>query len=352
MTCVNPVNQPIYQALLDKAASYPADKVFQATAYKKAAEGVARWKYNLYRDDHYEDHYDVPGVGASIGVFIEDFIESNPQPIQPTIIPLSNQTDINTPDDLFPSDGYNYAAEAMTTAHNIAAQNAPKHTDWSNDDAQRDDAQRSAFQARLAASRVQEVVLGTINDGQVRSSSRLQAKPKVQYNHDDDDTDAVANDSDETYIDEEGVDKEDLDEREQVIQAIKGLCTKNGWEYSDDLYTEYNQWRATATEDYKTKKYIHLQRYRDLSEPAIAKRWATRFSHSLRKQKQRKEIDRVIFKYCYKHNIQYEGDMINKYIAWYNTPYIQQWVKINYIYRSYITPINKWFTTLKKIIVW
>jgi hypothetical protein len=85
MTCVNPINQPIYQALLDKAASYPPDKVFQATAYKKAAEGVASWKYSLYGDNHYEDHYDVPGVGASIGVFIEDFIESNPAPTDDAI---------------------------------------------------------------------------------------------------------------------------------------------------------------------------------------------------------------------------------------------------------------------------
>jgi hypothetical protein len=349
MMCVNPINQPIYQALLDKAASYPPEKHYQAQAYTNVAKCVRAWTYNLYTDY-------VPAVGCvgpRIASFIYDFRKKNPQPIQPTILPLSNQTDINTPDtpdDVFASDGYQGAIEAMDTAHNIAAQNAPKHTAWSNDDAQRDDAERAAFQARLDASRIQEVVLGTITDGGVRRSSRLQSKPKVQYCDDDDD--AVDDDSDETYIDDQRVDEEDLDEREKIIQTIKGLCAKKGWEYSDDLITEYDAWRATATEDYKIKKYIHLQGYRNLSEPAIAKQWATQFSDSLRKQKQRSKIAHGLRKYCDKNKIQYEDTMYNKYIAWYYTPSIQEWVKNSYIAPSYITPISGWFATLKKVIVW
>ena len=75
MSCSVPVNQPIYQALIDKAASYPADKSYQAKAYKKAAESVAAWNYNLYND------YipSVPGVGISIQKFIEEFIKANPE---------------------------------------------------------------------------------------------------------------------------------------------------------------------------------------------------------------------------------------------------------------------------------
>lgn len=76
MSCSVPVNQSIYQALIDKAASYPADKSYQAKAYKKAAESVATWNYNLYTD------YipSVPGVGISIQKFIEEFIQNNPVP--------------------------------------------------------------------------------------------------------------------------------------------------------------------------------------------------------------------------------------------------------------------------------
>jgi hypothetical protein len=73
--CIISQNQPIYQALLDKAASYPADKFYQTKAYQKAAESVSKWNYNLYND------YipSIPGVGISIENFIYDFTKANPE---------------------------------------------------------------------------------------------------------------------------------------------------------------------------------------------------------------------------------------------------------------------------------
>lgn len=69
MTCRVPANQMIYQALLNKAASYPADKNYQAAAYRNAAESVSNWLYDL-RNDYV---LAVPGVGTSIAKFITDF---------------------------------------------------------------------------------------------------------------------------------------------------------------------------------------------------------------------------------------------------------------------------------------
>ncbi len=69
MACRVPANQMIYQALLNKAASY-TDQPYKAKAYKKAAESVAAWLYDLRND--YVDA--VPNVGPSISKFIEDFI--------------------------------------------------------------------------------------------------------------------------------------------------------------------------------------------------------------------------------------------------------------------------------------
>ena len=46
-TCVISQNQPIYQALLDKATTYPADKPYQAKAYRTAAESVLSYDKNL-----------------------------------------------------------------------------------------------------------------------------------------------------------------------------------------------------------------------------------------------------------------------------------------------------------------
>ncbi len=96
--CVTPINQAIYQALLNKAASYPADKQYQANAYKKAAESVSGWNYSLYN----EYLPSIPGIGPSIQKFIEEFIKN----------------------EVFPSEKNDYTA--MNTARKIAAENAPK----------------------------------------------------------------------------------------------------------------------------------------------------------------------------------------------------------------------------------
>ncbi len=68
--CVVPANQPIYDALLNKAASYLAWRPCEANAYKKAAESVAVWPYDL-RNDY---ALAVPNVDPSIAKYIKDFI--------------------------------------------------------------------------------------------------------------------------------------------------------------------------------------------------------------------------------------------------------------------------------------
>ena len=95
MTCVNPTNQPIYNALITQADSYPADKPYQAKAYRKAAEGVARWNYDLYKDYVYA----VPGVGTHIGEFIEDFLKMFPTTESYLAVCNSLTKQPDTPDD-------------------------------------------------------------------------------------------------------------------------------------------------------------------------------------------------------------------------------------------------------------
>ena len=82
-TCVVPQNQPIYQALIDKAASYPADKIYQSKAWKIAADSVAEADRNLYTEGRV---YQLNGVGVRIEDFINKFIDNHPvttQPAQP-----------------------------------------------------------------------------------------------------------------------------------------------------------------------------------------------------------------------------------------------------------------------------
>jgi hypothetical protein len=81
----------IYKALLDKAASYPVNKVFQIAAYKKVAESVLNhtWDINeIARQNHWwkgQGRY-IPGNGDSIREFITDFVKKNSPPEIPPAI--------------------------------------------------------------------------------------------------------------------------------------------------------------------------------------------------------------------------------------------------------------------------
>jgi hypothetical protein len=82
MSCSIPANQPIYQALLDKAVSYPADKVFQSRAYRLAAEKLQGHTMDLFRIEALNcnlNNYLGAYWGKSISQFIYDFIKQNPE---------------------------------------------------------------------------------------------------------------------------------------------------------------------------------------------------------------------------------------------------------------------------------
>jgi hypothetical protein len=127
-TCVFPVNQPIYQALIDKANSYPDNMPFQAKAYKKAADGVLAFNGNLYTMIAKDYPIDIPGAGPRIEAFIRDYVESNPLTPEPPV--------------------EKFAAQVMQQATKIASLNAPKDVStWPDDDAVREN-----FLACVAAS--------------------------------------------------------------------------------------------------------------------------------------------------------------------------------------------------------
>jgi hypothetical protein len=69
-----PENKPIYKALMDKAASYPPDKPYQAKAYRTAAESIRNYGINLYDCD---ETLHIDGVGDKIADFISNFIRNS-----------------------------------------------------------------------------------------------------------------------------------------------------------------------------------------------------------------------------------------------------------------------------------
>lgn len=340
--CIVDENQPIYEALLDKAATYPADKTYQAKAYKKAAESISVLRHSIYYDINHLSN--ITNVGEKIQDFIYEFLKANPAPL-----PLTG------------------AAKAMDDARNAAALNAPKDVTTWPDDA----AERAAFQERLAASKQvltpeepqtvrqidnwwknwaenQKPVSYTAENP--RRSKRLANKPKVEY-----------------------FTKEDEDD--EIAEAIEAVCAKKGWAYDDELVTEFNTWLPTAEKyclemfDYDTDKFIPRTKIQ------VAKEWAQYYSTSLKKQQKEQKLFKGLIKYCEKNNIEYDDVMADKLAAWMADPANKE--LITYTYKSYGcicsscnpngTPrdvkeysyerstaycIKAWFSTLKKIIVW
>lgn len=379
-SCSVPANQSIYQALLDKAASYPADKPYQAKTYKKAAESVLTHTWNIYDIAKNNSWYQgegqhIPGAGEGIRTFIKDFIKT----------------------EVFPSEKYSEKAVASKavvpigqplTAQQIA--NIVKE-EWSKNDEQdlklkqqRQDV-RAAQRAKRREERVNEqitpktaldfyyeslkpVVYTAENP---RRSRRVANKPKVEYFTDEEEH---SEDSDEEYIDVD----------EDVAEAIETICIKKGWTYSDELVTDFETWLPTA-DKYSTQKYDY-KTGKDIprAKPDVAKYWAQYYSKNIQEQKNQLALSKALIKYCQKHSITYQDVMADKFAAWKADPANKKLITYTYTSAKYgwcrcascdptgekknatetietkeysyeRSPaycINKWFSTLKKTIVW
>ena len=366
-SCTVSQNQPIYQALLDRAASYPADKVYQTKAYTKAAESVRTWNYNLYND------YipSIPWVGDSIEKFISGFIKTFPAD-KVTSPAESNQF-------------LTGAAKAMDDARKAAAAAAPKDvTAWPNDDAA-----RAAFQAKLAVSKVIESAAVQEAFNQVRVAIGLPPKPIEQaktvwsYSSYRDSMKTPVYTAENPRRSRRNINKPKVqyftkeDEQDEIAETIEAVCAKKGWAYSDNLIEEFNTWFPTA-DKYSLEKYdYNTDKYIPRSKPDVAKYWAQHYSTSLQKQQKEQKLAKGLVKYCEKNNIEYQDKMAEKFAAWMADPANKKLITSTYTSyggacscsscnpngtpreskeytydRSPAYCINKWFSTLKKTIAW
>jgi hypothetical protein len=148
------------------------------------------------------------------------------------------------------------------------------------------------------------------------------------------------------------------DEQDEVVEAIEAFCAKKGYEYSDDLVTEFDAWLPTA-EKWDTKKYdLSTGNYIPLTKPDIAKKWAMYRSKSLLAQKKKQKFGKAIINYCKKNNFVYDPMMDEKFSEWKTDPVNKNLV--TYTYTTYTTSyyertptecVKKWFSTLKKTVV-
>lgn len=350
MTCVNPANQPIYQALLDKAASYPPDKVYQALAYKKAAQGVLNYRRDIYHDiTEYNCHYGIQHVGVSIYKFIKEFIKT----------------------EVFPSDNHSFATKAMEDAHRAAVANAPKDiTTWPNDDEA-----RAAFLEKVNASKeiqeLEEKNERMANRAAQRAKRREERanqqtftplhfyyqdlqnqKPVVYTKENPRRSTRLVNKPKVIYFTKE-------DEQMEFDELIQNYCNKTGFTFSYDLVNDFNMWLSNAPE-YQKAKWCHItNKYIPLNNSMLLRKWA-QYSPSIKQIIKLRKIHHSLVCYCKKHTIQYDPIMDEKFYTWLNDPSNDRIVKRYYTYDNYsffiMRPngycINKWFSTLKKNIIW
>ncbi len=316
-TCTLPINQAIYQALLDKAASYPDQNSYQVKAYKKAADSVAEYDADIPNEfatfaGGYTVPTFVPYIGEKISEFISNFLEE--QQNVPTAA-VTTEAPVTTP---APTEETN---EPLISVKKTALDYYNQMQEWNK-----------------------PVVYTAENP---RRSKRNIGKPKVEY-----------------YTKE--------DEQDEIAEAIEAVCAKKGYVYSDDLVAEFEAWLLTVDKyalekyDYKSDKYIPR------SKAEAAKEWAIYYSKGIEGQMKQKKTSKAIVKYCEKNGFEYSSLMDEKFAAWMADPANKDLITVTRTYggcncsqcnskgdanTSYTynkTPagcIKTWFSTLKKTVI-
>jgi hypothetical protein len=155
-----------------------------------------------------------------------------------------------------------------------------------------------------------------------------------------------------------------FDEDLEIYQTIEDYCIKNKYVFTETLIDDFNNW-------YKDPVIKLL--YKKTKIENILSKWLKSISSNLLKQKQIKKLNNAVKNYCVRYNICFEPRMYDAFINWYydpnnidmvtyklqcNTKYqycnCDDCSKESYIYCPYIPSycVKKWFSTLKKSIVW
>lgn len=86
--CENPANEPLCEAIMEKARSYSVDEVYSARAYRRAAEKVASLTVSVFTLT--EKQRRVLGVGPKTNWFIYNWIvEANPESVVSILLEMN-----------------------------------------------------------------------------------------------------------------------------------------------------------------------------------------------------------------------------------------------------------------------
>ncbi len=171
-------------------------------------------------------------------------------------------------------------------------------------------------------------------------------------------------------------------EQDEIADAIDAICTKRGWEFSQDLITEFEAWLPTA-DKFSSEKYdYHTATFIPRTKLEMAEKWALYYSNFIQEKKNQLKITKTIINYCKKHGLEYNPLMVQKFAEWKADPANKNHVIYTFttvIYngtawnaanlpngvleseltkideeqtaRSPAECVNKWFSTLKKTVI-
>ena len=330
-----PANEPIYKALLEKADSYPADKPYQAKAYRRAAEMMSAVTLNLFANFGGVKYWEVLSeFGNSPADFIHNYIEARPQNPKPTWVVESKCADDRN-DDLY---------NALIARANEREASGNKY---------------SAKHYRDAAAKV------------LASTRPIPSSPSWG-GYTDEELATLGGPSVVAFIKNhiyESLCPTVLKPTEDDIikRTIRLYCYKNNLTYLNVVVDEYKAWRPTARSwalenyDYKTDKTSPK------TTEEVVKYWLEmEYSETLRAEKKENSYDKYLKNYCKKNNIVYQPLMLERLNAWRNDP-VNKDKLVNTVpgcgcsaeceggkLRSYpmgpAAVINKWFQTLPKTV--
>ncbi len=377
--CAVPANEPIYQALLDKAATYPAEKVYQARAYRAAAEKLRTHATDLFsiKDRTYElmDHLD-QYWGPHVSEFIEKFIvaakPSRPkclwapanEPIYKAL--LEKAAEATAAGLSWKAKAWTTSAEKMSAAtidlvakygtseyDKVLNNFGPKAAELIDDYCCAAPSLQAAEDAEKRRTRMMSAdgdnCFVPANNGIYNALLYRASKASNKYaaKHYTDAATKVlssprnlplawsAGQGEEAirdlnvgpsiaayikhYLTEtqgSKVFKYPTIDDELAVEALKIYCIKNNTSYSDGLLDEYKKWRPSASKwDLEEFDY---EAHKHIPRPVakIATTWATHYSAALTPQNVANKYKQGVINYCKRNNIVYQPVMLERLNAW------------------------------------
>lgn len=382
MSCVVPANKPIYEALLAKAAAYPADKPYQARAYKKAAETVREYTENIY--DEYAKYcgfkHQPMTIGKSIEAFIYEFIKAGSPATKPTCAVPANEpiyialmAKAATYDDVTKDARYFFKAKAWrAAADKVAALDidlqqeydkgrkyyealdkfGPSTADFIDDYCVAGRSSpapapepKSVYPVNNSLSRalLTRAEMRELSGNKYAAAKYREAADKVikcptniyvwyKYDGKGPLLDSFGGPSIVAFIKyylnelvQTGCEEYALptDAMRSAEEALKIYCLKEGFDYKPSILEEYRTWRPTASISYYLEKWDAQQGMMVDRTPAeIATHWASVPGRctELTEQIKKTAYSRALIKYCKKHNYEYRDELLTRLNAWREEP--------------------------------